>query len=108
MPYKDFWEWDQATNVWTQKANFGGTSRWQAVGFSVGNKGYIGTGINNLNQALKDFWEYDVLSNIWTQKSNFQGGLREAATGFSIGNKGYIGTGGDLILGFIQRVFSGY
>ena len=22
---KDFWEWDQATNVWTKKADFGGT-----------------------------------------------------------------------------------
>ncbi len=42
--YKDFWEWDQATNIWTQKADFPGNARVAAVGFSIGNKGYIGTG----------------------------------------------------------------
>ncbi len=58
---KDFWEWDQATNVWTQKANFGGTARIGAVGFSIGNKGYIGTGMNGNGQpyAFMDLWEYD-------------------------------------------------
>jgi len=48
----DFWEWDQATNVWTQKQNFG--TRDQAIGFSIGAKGYIGTGAPN----TKDFREY--------------------------------------------------
>ena len=31
-------------NTWTQKANFGGTARSLAVGFSIDNKGYVGTG----------------------------------------------------------------
>ena len=41
---KDFWEYDPAANTWTQKADFGGTARDGAVGFSIGSKGYIGTG----------------------------------------------------------------
>ena len=41
---KDFWEYDPVGNTWTQKADFGGTARYAAVGFSIGNKGYIGTG----------------------------------------------------------------
>ena len=41
---KDFWEYDPATNTWTQKADFGGGSERGAVGFSIGSKGYIGTG----------------------------------------------------------------
>ena len=41
---KDFWEYDPAANTWTQKADFGGTARYYAVGFSIGSKGYIGTG----------------------------------------------------------------
>ena len=95
LPYKDFWEWDQATNVWTQKADFAGTSRFAAVGFSIVNKGYIGTGINygtpsNIN---KDFWEWDQATNLWTQKANFAGNARSSAVGFSIGNNSYIGTG---------------
>ena len=43
--YKDFWEYDPAANTWTQKADFGGTARYGAVGFSIGSKGYIGTGL---------------------------------------------------------------
>ena len=43
---KDFWEYDPAANTWTQKADFGGTERRGALGFSIGNKGYIGTGYN--------------------------------------------------------------
>src|SRR4051812_9436079 len=42
--YKDFWEFDRDSNVWTQKADFAGGNRTGAVGFSIGNKGYIGTG----------------------------------------------------------------
>ena len=90
----DFWEYDPSSNTWTQKANFGGAPRQGAVGFGIGTKGYIGTGLHeNQNVADIDFWEYDPSSNIWTQKADFGGPGREMAVGFSIGNKGYIGTG---------------
>jgi N-acetylneuraminic acid mutarotase len=96
--YNDFWEYDPTTNVWTQKADFGGTRREQATGFSIGNKGYIGTGgyfDSSYNySSLNDFWEYDPATNAWTQKANFGGTPRNGATGFSIGNRGYIGIGG--------------
>ena len=32
---------------WRQKADFGGLERFSAVGFSIGTKGYVGTGSNN-------------------------------------------------------------
>ena len=80
--------------TWTKKADFLGTSRRDAVGFSIGNKGYIGIGSNlNGSGSLKDFWEYDPVSNIWTQKADFSGIERWEAVGFSIGDKGYIGFG---------------
>jgi len=89
----NFWEYDPVTDAWAQKANFGGSARQNAVGFSIGSKGYIGTG---LDPSLKnDFWEYDPTTNVWTQKANFGGSARYAAVGFSIGSKGYIGTGRD-------------
>ncbi|TAL62644.1 MAG: T9SS type A sorting domain-containing protein [Bacteroidetes bacterium] len=92
----DFWEWDQATNVWTQKANFGGGMRFNAVGFSIGNKGYIGTGLDDLLNLKNDFWEWNQATNTWTKKANFPvSGGRSEAVGFSVGNKGYIGTGYD-------------
>src|SRR5207244_2607164 len=57
-----------------------------AVGFSIGNIGYI-TG--------SDFWQYDPSANTWTQKTDFVGGHRFLAVGFSISSRGYMGTGFD-------------
>jgi hypothetical protein len=88
--------------VWTRKADVGRIGRQGAVGFSIGNKGYLGTGVsyvvNQINNATTfifhdDFWEFDPVANVWTQKANFPGGPRWKATGFGIGNKGYLGTG---------------
>jgi hypothetical protein len=90
----DLWEYNPSTNYWTQKANFSGITRIYAVGFSIGSKGYVGTGYNYGNM-LRDFWEYNPSTNTWTQKSNFGGSARSGAVGFSIGDKGYIGTGYD-------------
>jgi hypothetical protein len=83
-----------AQGSWTQKTDFGGAVRDGSVGFSIGNKGYIGTGIDNSsNFFYKDLWEYSPVSNSWTQKADYGGGLIAFAVGFSIGNMGYIGTG---------------
>ena len=95
---KDFWEYDPITNTWTQKADLNGPSplyrgKCYAVGFSIGDKGYIGLGADTLNSQFQDFWEYDTTANTWTQKTNFGGLVRIRAVGFSIGAKGYIGTG---------------
>jgi N-acetylneuraminic acid mutarotase len=63
------------------------------VGFSIGNKGYFGTGMNTSFQGTNVFYEYDPSNNMWTQKANLPSSGRAAATGFSIGNKGYLGWG---------------
>lgn len=77
--------------TWTQKANFPGTARFDAMSFSIGMKGYIIAGSGG--GALQDFWEYDAINNIWQQKANFPGNAREQGVSFSIGAKGYLGTG---------------
>ena len=79
------------TNAWAQKADFGGMVRRNAAGFSIGNKGYIGTGYSFAGPYLKDFWEYDPANNSWTQKASVGGSGRFLAVGFSIGSKGYVG-----------------
>jgi hypothetical protein len=93
----DFWEYDPATDTWTQKANFGGAGRYAATAFTIGNKAYIGTGYNATDGNKKDFWEYDPASDSWIQKADFSGTARRSAAGFSIGSAGYIGTGYDGI-----------
>jgi hypothetical protein len=77
-----------ATNaqVWTQKVNFAGTAAWGAVSFSIGNKGYMGTGETSTGYS-QEFWEYDPFIDTWTQKANFGGGWRGRAVAFAIGNK---------------------
>ncbi len=80
------------TNKWNREPDFKGGHRSGAVGFSIGDKGYVGTGINDFS-LYKDFWEYDPILIVWTQKADFGGVERCGAVGFSIGSKGYIGTG---------------
>lgn len=81
-----------ASNVWVQKADQLGI-RYGAVAFSIGSKGYAGTGRDATRK--KDFWEYDPATNVWTQKADFGGTARYFGTGFSVNGKGYIGTGRD-------------
>lgn len=83
-----------ADDTWIQKADFSGAARESAVGFSIGNKGYIGTGYDGSFYYI-DFWEYNPQNDTWTQKADFGGEERAEAVGFSINNKGYIGTGYD-------------
>jgi hypothetical protein len=80
--------------AWDPRSNYGGSARYAATGFSIGTKGYVGTGLDGA-YWVKDFWEWDQGSNTWTQKADFGGTARNFATGFSIGTKGYIGTGED-------------
>jgi len=91
---QDFWEWDQTTNVWTQKANFSGAARVEATAFTIGSYGYVGTGTTSLGTGtVSDFWKYNPSTNLWTSIPSFGGGLREHASGFSIGCRGYVTNG---------------
>jgi N-acetylneuraminic acid mutarotase len=88
--YNDLWEFDSNTGLWTKKANLPGAPRKDAIAFSIGFKGYVGTGRDS-NYIYKDFWEYDPLENKWTQKADYGGGEVYGAVAFSISNKGYVG-----------------
>jgi N-acetylneuraminic acid mutarotase len=92
--YNDFWEWDEPSNTWAQKASFGGTARAGAIGFAIGTKGYIGTGWDGF--VTGDFWEWDQAGNAWTQKADLPGPWRYAAVGFSLNGKGYLCGGFDI------------
>jgi hypothetical protein len=86
----------QLPDTWLQKADFAGISRNGAVGFSIGTKGYIGTGnigTPSTHNLKKDFWEYDSSTDSWSQKADFGGTARVWAIGFGLNSKGYIGTG---------------
>ena len=73
--------------IWTQKASLPSTPRWGAIGFSIGSKGYVGTGYDG-STNYGDFWEYDPITNSWSQKASLS--PRRAASAFVIGTKGYV------------------
>jgi hypothetical protein len=85
------WEYDPTADTWTQKANFPGVARTYAVGFSIGDKGYVVGG--QTNDWIGDFWCWDQSTNTWAQKPDFGGGPMSGLTAFSIGAKAYVGSG---------------
>lgn len=83
--------------AWVPRANFLGGDRYGAFSFTIGNKGYVGSGVTftggNINYSFIDFWEYDPITDSWTQKANIPGVCIREASGFSLGSKGYFTTG---------------
>lgn len=90
----DFWEFNPdgaSGQQWTRKTDFMGTPRYNALGFSINGKGYIGTGYDG--NWLKDFYEYDPDKDAWTQIVSLGGSKREEGAAFVINNKAYVTTG---------------
>jgi len=93
---KYFWEYDTKRDQWRPIEVFPGESRISSVSFSIGKKGYVGTGqagFQGMREGTKDFWEYDPQINKWVQKADFPGEIRYGAIGFSIRDKGYVTLG---------------
>ncbi|MDG1657100.1 MAG: kelch repeat-containing protein [Crocinitomicaceae bacterium] len=83
----------QTENFWTKKADFGGLKRERAVAFTIGDYGYVGTGVDTSETVLKDFWQYDPIMDTWTQVASLPGSQRRNAIAFAINGFGYVGTG---------------
>jgi N-acetylneuraminic acid mutarotase len=96
----DLWEYDPGTDQWTQKANFPGTARDAAFAFVIGNKAYVGGGLEgnyegdiNSNFAVcNDFYSYDPSVDKWDTLQLLPDYLYFNST-FVLGNYGYIATG---------------
>lgn len=95
--FGDLWEYDPIAKTWSQKANFIGSPRRQAVSFVLDDKAYVGTGID-ANGLQKDMYRYNPATNFWEQMNDFGGTARKEAVGFTMGNQGYIGTGDDGVM----------
>lgn len=70
----NFWEYDPASNQWSQKADFPGDSRRQAVSFSINDEIYVGSGVSYgvgaPTKAYCDFYKYNPSSDSWSQISD--------------------------------------
>lgn len=80
---------------WIEKAEMAGDARYEAVAFSIGEIGFVGTGYNG-DIRLNDFWAYDAEKNNWFAIAKDTAmAPRTGAVAFSIGGKGYVGSGRD-------------
>jgi len=64
----DCWQYEPATNTWTQVTSFEGPSRSYAAGFTIGNLGYYGTGSSGTN--TDDFWAFDPTAVVDDEDNN--------------------------------------
>lgn len=83
----DWWEYDPASNTWTQKADFAGNNgngNYAVLAFGIGNKGYIGGGIT----GGSNFYEFDPAQNTWTLKAPLPSAITDSQ-GFVLYDKAY-------------------
>jgi N-acetylneuraminic acid mutarotase len=89
---------DSALGSWTQLQAFPGQPRSNAVGFNIGNTGYIGSGLANDGfTALADFYAYDAAANTWSAIDSIHTGSKSyprfGAVAFGFDTTAYVLTG---------------
>lgn len=95
--FQDMWEYDLATQTWSQKADFAGGPRRQGISFALNDMGFAGLG-SSPSGLKKDMYKYDPIVNHWVQLNDFAGTARKEAAYFVMGVKAYVGTGDDGVM----------
>lgn len=96
----DLWMFRQTTDgkgAWIQRKSFPSTPRADAVGFTIEEFGYVGTG-QDADSICSDFWRYNPFIDDWEQRAFYGGGARKNAIGEGIKYgendfRGYLGLG---------------
>lgn len=88
-----FWVFNPTTNTWEDIAEFPGTPRRGAVGFSKGGYGYVGLGYNKNYGTLNDFWRYDPNQNEWRRIADLPSSAREGAVSAIVNDRVFVGLG---------------
>ena len=97
--FKDFYRFNMETREWDSKEDFytelpvGALGRRDAVAFSDGTYGYVGTGAGENDRVFKDFYRFDPNGNggkgEWTE-IDFIGEARYGGTAFVINDAAYV------------------
>jgi N-acetylneuraminic acid mutarotase len=90
ISYKDWWQYDPASDSWTQKADFP-VSGHGVTAWGTETHGYVGGGSALTNQ----FYCYNPVANEWTTIANCPLSPGDVQ-GFSVQNKGYVLSGNSI------------
>ena len=90
---RDFWEYDNTTNVWTRKTDYPGAGSEASTSFAINGKIYVCLGADYLSAGKNDLWEYNPANDSWISKSNFPGTPRFGASSFVIGDSAFVVAG---------------
>jgi N-acetylneuraminic acid mutarotase len=91
----DFWEFDpdaEEGSQWKQVQDFAGTARYNAIAFSIGSSGYVGTGYDG-DTYNSDFWQYDPELDSWKEVKSYPGEKIDGGLAFVINDKAYVCAG---------------
>ena len=91
ISYKDWWEYDPASDTWTQKADFP-VSTHGAVALVVDNCPIVGGG----SALSTQFYKFDPALNTWAPIANCILANPGDSQGFSINNRGFVYQGNQL------------
>ncbi len=90
----NFLEYNPNTNTWKTLENFPGDSKMDFVGFSYGNKGYVGCGFDG-SEYINEIWEYNADKDQWRKMRDFPGTSTSEGVVFVIDKYAYLGLGWD-------------
>jgi hypothetical protein len=76
--------------AWVQLPDFPGTARDDAASFTIGDKIYVGTGMEVGWGLTNDWYCYDTNTAIWSAIAPMPDTPRQYAVGFTIEDKGYL------------------
>ena len=101
----DFWVFNPELpkgQQWSSKYSVPELRRFSAVGFSVGNRGFISTGTSDNRLFYNDLWEFNADGNggmgEWKHRTDYQSFQRKDAISFTVNGKAYVGLGQGLVL----------
>ena len=85
ISFKDWWEYDPASDTWTQKADFP-VATHGAVSFVVDNCPVVGGG----SALSTQFYKFNTLTNTWSQIANCILPNPGDSQGFAVYNEGFV------------------
>jgi Secretion system C-terminal sorting domain len=91
ISFKDWWEYDPASDTWTQRADFP-VSTHGAVSFVVDNCPVVGGG----SALSTQFYKFDPTQNNWTPIANCILSNPGNSQGFAVNNRGFVYQGNQL------------